>query len=113
LDTVINLLATNLDDVKELLKSVILKIPEEFTVLEIFAVLTGLRPAEACLSTNLISKLSLKNKLGQYLHIDLLMLQHFRFKEQFLRSNKNSYISFISQDLLDLIIGIMAKRRII
>jgi intergrase/recombinase len=37
------------------------------------------------------------------------MLQHFRFKEQFLRRNKNAYISFISQELLDLIIKIEPK----
>ena len=109
LDAVINLLSTNLEDVKDWLKSVIQKIPKEFAVVEVFAVLTGLRPSEACMSTSLISELSTQNELEQYLNKDLLMLQHFRFKEKFLRRNKNAYISFISQELLDLIIEVEPK----
>lgn len=42
--------------------------------------------------------------LDCYLNRDLLMLQHFRFRDAFLRRNKNAYISFISKKLLNLVV---------
>ena len=70
----------------------------------VFDVLTGLRPSEAAASCKLITELSEKNKLDLYLDKDLMMLQHFRFPDLFLRKSKNAYISFITPELLQLVL---------
>lgn len=59
-----NLLNFNLDHIKDWLKLVIQRVPKDFAVVEVFAVLTGLRPSEACMSTNLISELSIRDEFG-------------------------------------------------
>jgi intergrase/recombinase len=41
--------------------------------------------------------------LDKYLDRDLMMLQHFRFPNLFLRRSKNAYISFITPQLLALV----------
>lgn len=69
-----------------------------------FDAITGLRPTEGALSCKLITELSEKDKLDLYLDKDLMMLQHFRFPELFLRKSKNVYISFITPELLRLIL---------
>lgn len=39
----------------------------------------------------------------------MLMLQHFKFKDIFLRKNKNAYISFISKETLNLVLETRPK----
>ena len=75
----------------------------------VFDALTGLRPSEACMSCRLISELSDKNMLEQYFDKDLMMLQHFKFPNLFLRRSKNAYISFISPKLLEVVQRIKPK----
>ena len=60
--------------------------------------------SEAATSCNLITELSENQNLPRYLDKELMMLQHFRFPEMFLRKSKNAYISFITPQLLDLIL---------
>jgi intergrase/recombinase len=62
------------------------------------------------MSCRLITELSEQNKLSNYLDKELMMLQHFRFPDLFLRKSKNAYISFITPELLDLVLE--AKPRI-
>ena len=65
-----------------------------------FALLTGLRKDEAFKSYNLIVRLSKQGNLSQYYNADLSVLEHFKFKELFLRRTKNTYISFIPEALI-------------
>jgi intergrase/recombinase len=66
-----------------------------------FALITGLRKAEAIESFNLIIKLHEENKLNEYYDENLNVLQHFKFKELFIRNTKNTFISFVSRDFIN------------
>ncbi len=81
------------------LKQVVQRLPKEYSTVLVFDALTELRPNEAVMSCNLIAELSEKNMLGKYLDENLMMLQHFRFPELFLRRSKNAYISFVTPQL--------------
>lgn len=69
-----------------------------------FTALTGLRPSEAVNSCKLIVELSDQNRLSEYLDSDMMMLKHFKFKDTFLRGCKNAYISFVTEELLNLVL---------
>jgi hypothetical protein len=102
LEAFLSILNSNLEETEEWLRQVIKKLPKEYSTVLVFDALTGLRPTEAALSCKLISELSQQNKLNSYLDRDLIMLQHFRFPDLFLRKSKNAYISFITPRLLNL-----------
>jgi hypothetical protein len=61
---------------------------------------TGLRYEEAIESYNLIIKLSKENKLKQYYDNEREILEHFRFKDIFLRKTKKVFISFVPTELI-------------
>jgi len=103
LRSIISLLNTNLDDIKQWLFNALEKLPKDAATIIAFLSLTGLRVTESSSSISLIIKLSEQNKLDEYLDRDLMMLQHFKYS-QFLRRSKNAFISFISKDLLNLIL---------
>ncbi len=65
-----------------------------------FLALTGLRKNEGLTAFNLVIDLNSKGKLGEYYNSELQVLEHFRFKQLFLRQTKNAYISFISADFI-------------
>jgi hypothetical protein len=65
-----------------------------------FLLLTGLRTGEAIESFNLIIRLNKEDKLFQYYDKEQSLLQHFQFKEKFIRGTKNAYVSFIPSDLV-------------
>ena len=104
LETFLSILNSNLEETEIWLKQVIEKLPKDYSTVLIFDVLTGLRPSEAAMSCKLITELSERGKLDSYLDKDLLMLQHFRFPDLFLRQSKNAYISFITPELLQLVL---------
>jgi intergrase/recombinase len=104
LETFLSILNSNIEQTETWLKQVIQKLPSEYATVLVFDVLTGLRPSEAATSCNLITELSENQNLPKYLDKELMMLQHFRFPEVFLRKSKNAYISFITPQLLDLIL---------
>ena len=104
LETFLSILNSNLEETEIWLKQVIKKLPKDYSTVLIFDVLTGLRPSKAAMSCKLITELSEKGKLGSYLDKDLLMLQHFRFPDLFLRQSKNAYISFRTPELLQLVL---------
>jgi hypothetical protein len=64
-----------------------------------FMATTGLRFDEAIQSHNLIIKLSRDNELEKYYSIDREVLEHFQFKEIFLRRTKKAFISFVPKNL--------------
>jgi intergrase/recombinase len=65
-----------------------------------FALITGLRISEAIDSFNLIIKLQSEGKLDEYYDESLSCLQHFKYKELFIRRTKSTYISFVSVDFV-------------
>ena len=104
LETFLSILNSNLEETEIWLRQVIKKLPSDYSTILVFDVLTGLRPSEAAMSCKLITDLSNMNKLDSYLDGDLMMLQHFRFPDLFLRKSKNAYISFITPELLQLVL---------
>jgi intergrase/recombinase len=65
-----------------------------------FALKSGLRKSEAINAFNLIISLGSQRKLGSYFNEELSCLEHFRFKETFLRGKKNAYLTFIAKDMV-------------
>ena len=109
LEAFLSILNSNINETETWLKQVIQRLPEEYGTVLVFDALTGLRPNEAIMSCNLIADLSEKNELDNYLDKDLMMLQHFRFPELFLRKSKNAFISFVTPKLLDLVLRTKPK----
>jgi hypothetical protein len=65
--------------------------PQENLLLK-FLRLTGLRCSEGIESFNLIIELSEKGRLYEYLSAETGILEHFRYKGEFLRGTKNAFI---------------------
>ena len=62
--------------------------------------LTGLRLGEAISSYNLIIELSRKGKLNEYYKPDLGTLEHYKFKDIFIRKSKKAFFSFVPEELI-------------
>ena len=104
LDVVLDIMNTNLQDCMVWLKQVLRSVPSDYGTVLVFAALTGLRPSEAVNSTRLIVELHDSGRLSEYLNSDLMMLEHFRYPELFLRRCKNAYISFVTPKLIETVI---------
>jgi len=63
--------------------------------------ISGLRLTEAIESYNLIVKLGREGKLNEYYNEKRGTLEHFRFKEVFIRRSKKAFISFVPKDLIN------------
>jgi Archaeal phage integrase len=63
----------------------------------LFNTLTGLRPDEACKAILLIHK-----EEGNYIRKDLMILEHYRFPDIFIRRTKKAYVSIITDSILEL-----------
>jgi len=66
---------------------------------------TGLRYEEAVNAWNLIVQLNSTGKLNEYYNKQKEILEHFRFREIFLRRTKKAFISFVPNQLIDEIAG--------
>jgi intergrase/recombinase len=66
-----------------------------------FIAVSGLRLDEAVHSYNLIIKLSREDKLNQYYNEATQTLEHFRFKQVFIRKSKKAFISFMPKELIE------------
>jgi len=64
---------------------------------------SGLRFAECVEAYNLIVKLHAENNLTNYYNYDKCVLEHYKFKDVFLRNTKKAFISFVPSDLIDVI----------
>jgi len=102
LETVISILNGDLSETEAWFEKAVKVLPERYRIVLVFQALTGLRPSEACASCSLITT---KGLTGYY-NADLSMLEHFRFKDLFLRRSKNAYISFVPMDLLKQILEV-------
>jgi hypothetical protein len=96
-----NVLKENGDfnDMIECMKDSIGLYPRFSNILK-FNVLTGLRPAEAIESFNLLLH---PEKRNECLSKDRKMLEHFRFPSIFLRRTKKAFISLVNEDILNLL----------
>jgi len=72
--------------------------PEELLFLR-FLRATGLRLSEGIAAFNLIIEYAEQGKLDAYLS-STGVLEHFRFKKQFIRGTKNAYISIVPESLV-------------
>ena len=85
----------NPDEVFTWIKEVKKVRPDLSCFMDLMAV-SGLRLVEAVNSYNLI----IRNGNGYY-NIEHSILEHFKFKETFIRKNKKAFISFIPSDLIE------------
>jgi len=85
-------------EIVDWIKCVKKAVPEYSTFMD-FMTATGLRYKEAVNSWNLIIKLSRNNRLDEY-YKDYV-LEHFRFKELFIRRSKKVFISFVPASLVE------------
>ena len=109
LEVFVNLLNTDIGEVRCWLVDAIQKLPVKYSAVLVFAAVTGLRPEEAFKSVRLISELAEAGRLESYLNSKLNMLEHFRFPDLFLRGNKNAYISFVPESVLKLILAVKPR----
>jgi intergrase/recombinase len=82
----------------EQLKTACSKLDKKYSSVLIYCTLTGLRPAEACVSIKL-----LKERKEGYLTNDNKVLEHFKFPEVFMRRTKNAYISIMSDKIAEIV----------
>jgi|Deesub1362A_J573_1020465.scaffolds.fasta_scaffold07082_6 intergrase/recombinase len=90
----------NPSELFEWIKTVKKAIPELSAFMD-FMVVTGLRFVEALESYNLIIRLANEGKLDQYYNAERKVLEHFRFKELFIRRTKKAFVSFVPHELVE------------
>ena len=79
------------------LKDTCSKLPKDYGNILIYNALTGLRPTEACESIRLIHE-----DLNNYLKNDTMILEHYKYPSLFIRKTKQSYISVITDEILQI-----------
>ncbi len=77
------------------LKNAIAQIPKPYANILIYNTLTGLRPAEACHSIELIQK-----DLQVYLKQDKMILEHYRYPAIYIRNSKKAFISIVDHNII-------------
>ena len=87
------------DDLVEWIRRVKEAVPD-YAVFMDFIAATGLRYKEAVNSWNLIIMLAGEGRLGDYYRVENEVLEHFRFKETFIRRSKKAFISFTPEGLI-------------
>ena len=66
-----------------------------------FMLISGLRFEETLNSYNLIIELSKENKLDSYYEKEKTILQHYLFKDYFIRRTKKAFVSFVPSEIID------------
>ncbi|MEM2995655.1 MAG: integrase [Candidatus Bathyarchaeia archaeon] len=69
-----------------------------------FITVSGMRLIEAIASYNLIIDLARKHKLSDYYNEEKEALEHYKFKDIFLRRSKKVFVSFIPKGLIEKIV---------
>jgi len=91
---------TRLDgSVVDWIREVKVKIPR-LEVFVDFALISGLRLTELIASWNLIVDLAEEDRLNEYYNVDNECLEHFRFKDLFIRRTKKCFITFIPESFI-------------
>jgi intergrase/recombinase len=92
------------DDVYNWVKQCKREVPELTDFLDLMA-LSGMRLEEAVNSYNLIIQLYKKGKLNEYYDLSNEVLEHYKFKDLFLRKGKKAFVSFVPHELVLRIAG--------
>jgi len=66
-----------------------------------FVLVSGLRYNESIRAYNLIIELAKEGKPSEYYNEENGVLEHFRFKQHFIRRTKKAFISFIPKQLIE------------
>ena len=90
----------NHEGVIEWLQTVKRNLPK-LSVFMDFTVLSGLRFREAVNSYNLIIDLAKEGRLNEYYDSEKEALEHFRFKERFIRKSKKVFTAFLPKQLIE------------
>ena len=90
------------DEIVDWVSTIKQKVPS-LSVFMDFVAFTGVRFVEAVNSYNLIISLDRSRSLSQYYNCDRELLEHYRFKDLFMRRSKKLFISFASQTLIDVV----------
>jgi len=69
-----------------------------------FVAITGLRLNEAIKSWNLMRKLANQGRLNEYYNEEREALEHFRFKELFIRRTKKAFVSFVPKNFIERVV---------
>jgi intergrase/recombinase len=94
----IRIYSNNNADLGEWLESVRPVLRPRERILLRFLKLSGLRTSEGIAAFNLIIELSKQDRLSEYLNNGFL--EHFRYRDFFLRGTKNAYISIVPAGLI-------------
>ena len=86
------------------LKDTISKLPKFDANILIYCTITRLRPTEACHSIKLI-----QTDLDNYLNKDSMMLEHFKYPEQFIRKTKHAFVSIVDDSIIDLSLNVSQR----
>ncbi|MEM2536871.1 MAG: hypothetical protein QXK29_01840 [Candidatus Bathyarchaeia archaeon] len=89
----------DVDDVFNWIRQVKAVRPDFGSLLDLMA-LTGMRLLEAVECYNLIIELSRKGKLSEYYNEQTEALEHYKFKDRFLRRSKKVFVSFVPKSLV-------------
>jgi len=89
----------NPDEIFQWIKRVKACMPELSDFMD-FLTVTGLRFIEAVESYNLIISLSKQGKLGEYFNAERQILEHFKFKDIFIRKSKKVFITFVPEQCI-------------
>ena len=80
------------------------EVKSELPKLEVFldfVLVSGLRYNESIRAYNLVIELAKEGKLSEYYNEENGVLEHFRFKQHFIRRTKKAFISFIPKQLIE------------
>jgi intergrase/recombinase len=89
----------NGSEVYDWMRRIKMEIPEYAAFIDFMAA-TGLRYEEAINAWNLIIELARKGSLSDYYKENKQVLEHFRFREVFIRKSKKAFMSFVSDSLV-------------
>jgi len=87
-------------DVIKWIKTTKIKRPKLSVVFD-FAMISGLRYGELVKAYNLIIDLAKKGRLNEYYDAETEALEHFRFKQLFIRRTKKVFISFVPKTFIN------------
>ena len=87
----------NYNSMIEWFKSTYSKLVKSYGNILLYNTLTGLRPDEACKSIILLQK-----EGERYLRKDLMILEHYKYPDIFIRRTKKAYISVVTDPILEL-----------
>jgi Archaeal phage integrase len=88
----------NYSSMIEWLKNCYSKLRSSYGNILLFNTLTGLRPDEACKAIEII-----QTEEDNYVRKDLMILEHYKFPDIFIRRTKKAYISILTDSILDLV----------